>query len=80
MAMYRIICTSCGWKTKPSYKIFDCIREKEKAHGAGLKAFNAAYGIYHDAHDSAFTDVCPKCGGKTKREHRWFSSEEIKES
>jgi sarcosine oxidase delta subunit len=79
MAMHRIICPSCGWRTKPHYSIIDCLKEKELAHAFGLKAFDKWYGVYSDAHDSAFTDICPECGKKTKEEFRWFPEKEIKE-
>lgn len=80
MAMYRIICPSCGWKTKPHFSIIDCVREKETAHAGGIKEFDRNNGIYFDAHNSAFGNVCPKCGRTTAEEHRWFSDAELKET
>ena len=79
MAMNRIICPFCGWRTKPHCSIIDCLREKELAHMWGIKAYHTTHGNQFDAHDSAFTDICPECGKKTKEEFRWFSEKEIKE-
>lgn len=71
MAMYRIMCPECGWGTNPHYYITDCIKEKEAAHISGLKEGR------FDAHDSAFGDMCPACGKKTKEIFRYFSNVEI---
>ena len=73
MAMYRIKCGFCGWKTKPRYSIIDCVKEKEWAHRYGVKEAGC------DAHDSAFGNTCPKCGKTTQEEHRWFSDKELAE-
>ena len=71
MAMYRIKCTACDWHTKPHYLLTDCVKEKEHAHIWGIKEKG------YDAHDSAFGDVCPKCGKTTIEEHRYFSDKEM---
>lgn len=72
MAMFRIKCTTCNWKTNPHYSIIDCVKEKELAHMAGRKETG------YDAHDSAFGNTCPKCGKATEEEFRWFSKQELK--
>lgn len=72
MAMYRIRCAKCGWHTKPHYSIIDCVMEKEWSHKFGIKE------VGFDAHDSAFGKTCPKCGGKTIEEYRYFNSNELK--
>lgn len=79
MAMHRIRCPFCGWKTRPHYLGTDCVREKENAHKlSGIRSKNSVTGITEDAHDSAFSDVCPKCGKDVKYEYRWFSDSEIR--
>lgn len=67
MAMHRILCTACDWKTKPHYSIIDCVKEKEYAHRFGI-----VKKCDRDAHDAAFGDYCPKCGNKTIEEYKWF--------
>lgn len=78
MAMWRIKCEKCGWTTQVHYSIIDCVKDKQWAHAWGFCEKNPFYdGIYYDAHDSAFGNMCPKCKGKTKEEHRYFTNDEI---
>lgn len=67
MAKHRIKCTECDWHTRPYYSELDCIKEKERAHMAGLVRYPDA-----NAHDAAFGDYCPECGGKCVTEYKWF--------
>lgn len=77
MAMYRLKCSSCGWATLPHYEAWKCRRDKESDH---LEMGHMITGVFGrpDAHDSAFTDICPKCGkARVKEEYRYFPSDEI---
>ena len=67
MAKYRISCLECSWHTKPHYLLSDCVKEKGWAHSMGkIKPPDKT------AHDAAFKDYCPKCGGKTSEDYGWF--------
>ncbi len=79
MAMYRLHCKACGWATVPHYRITDCYREKESDHLYGYKLAGALG--FPDAHVSAFSGLCPKCGCfKVEEEHRYFTDAEILET
>lgn len=71
--MTRIECTRCAWMTHPHYSIIDCVREKERAHLFGYISDRDR----GDAHDAAFGEYCPICGGKTRDVRRWFKEDEL---
>ena len=72
MGMFRIKCKNCDYTTIPHYLSSDCVKEKQRAHERG----RCEQG--YNAFDSALGNMCPKCGGTTVEEYRYFSDDEIK--